>query len=614
VAPRVVSLQNQMLELNPRRLNSMSKLKLQMLVGASTLAIGLTGLSGAANSATVQFYGGGSSLISVYMQQAFNCYGNINPLIVRNPLALKTLNNFDYVGTKGAPQDCATQHVNTKTSLHYDSAGSGVGIAGVFSHDPSSAAPNGYGDIDPNTSGEQDMPAISFGMSDAGLGATDVGYWDNGSDNGDPVGCSGGQHEQLICVVAPGETAHPPATYPNPHQHRGPMVQIPISVDPVAFAYDPTYKKSANSDGSVIKSYHLNIKFAHSDGSGGLRLDQTAYCTIFNGIFATSGAGPITNWNDSRLKSLNGGQSLEDPADIADNDPGGTWWANTGVPLQIAGRGDSSGTTSIFTRHLARVCGSTGINLTGNQFADGATTLPLSLQGGTFDGTTATGVVLGKFTLATGSGNLAKYVAFLAVPANGTTQTQGNLAYLGADFVAPANTVNGQNAYNLNSADLKNHNGRFQAATGLNALAAFGSLTPPQSDSQGHYNLTSCSGPTDRCRSHPYDWVEPVSKSSPLADPTAKTAYPVVGTTNALLYTCYTNAQVASLTTKFFTWYLKSATIQEVPDGLLTKNGLAALPAPWRTAVTETFMNNSSGLNLNILAAGTGTCSTNDGG
>jgi ABC-type phosphate transport system substrate-binding protein len=595
-----------MLELNPRRLNSMSKLKLQMLVGASTLAIGLTGVASGASAAT-QVYGGGSSLISVYMQQAFNCYGQINQLIIRSPLSLKTLSNFNYVGTKGSPQDCATQHVSNKTSLHYDSAGSGVGIAGVFSHDPSSTAPNGYGDIDPNTGGEQDMPAISYGMSDAGLSATDVGYWDNGNDNGDPVGCVGGTKEQSVCVVAPGETAHPPTTYPNPHQHRGPLIQFPVSVDPVAFAYDPTYKKITSGDGGTTTSYHLNIHFAHSDGSGGLRLDQTAYCTIFNGVFATAGAGPITNWNDSRLKTLNGGVSLVDPTDPAGE-------AGFNVGLQIAGRGDSSGTTSIFTRHLARVCGTTGINLTGNQYADGATTLPGALQGGTFDGTNSTGVVLGKFTLATGSGNLAKYVAFLAVPGAGQTLTQGNLAYLGSDFVAPANGVNGNNTYNLNSADLKNHSGKFEAANGGNALAAFGSLSPPQSDAQGHYDLTSCSGPSAKCRAHPYDWVEPVSKTSPLADPTAKTAYPVVGTTNILAYTCYKVAQVAKLMPRFVQWYTNSNTIQEVPDGLLTKNGLAALPKPWSVAIGETFTNNSTGLNLNILPAGTGACSSADGG
>ncbi len=578
----------------------MSKLKLQMLVGASTLAIGLTGVAGTANAATTNVYGGGSSLISVYMQQAFNCYGQINPLIIRSPLSLKTLANFDYVGTKGTPQDCSTTHVSGPSSLHYDSGGSGNGIAGVFSHDPSSTAPNGYGDIDPNTPGEQDMPSISYGMSDAGLSSTDVGFWNSGNDDQGPTNtCT--VKEQGVCVVAPNETAHPPTTYPNPLQTRGAMIQFPISVDPVAFAYDPTYKKVADGSGNVT-SYHFNIKFAHSDGSGGLRLDQPAYCAIFNGIAEGT---PITNWNDSRLQALNGGQSLKDPTD-----PSSTF----SVTLQIAGRGDSSGTTSIFTRHLARVCGTTGINDPNNQYINGATTLPTSLQGGTFDGTTATGVVVGKFTLATGSGNLAKYVAFTAVPSANTTATQGNLGYLGADFVAPANTVNGNNTFNLNSADLKNHNNKFEAANGANAATAFGSLSPPQSDSKGHYDLSSCSGASAKCRAHPYDWAEPVDKSSPLADPTASTSYPVVGTTNGLLYTCYANAKIEGVVKKYFTWYLKSFTVQEVPDGLLTKNGLASLPTPWRVAVTETFLNNNSGLNLTIDKAGSGVCTGVSGG
>jgi ABC-type phosphate transport system substrate-binding protein len=585
----------------------MSNLKLQMLVGASTLAIGLAA-SSMADAAVIQAYGGGSSLISVYMQQAFNCYGNINPLIIRSGPALKTLANFNYTGTKGNPQDCSSKHINTKGSLHYDSGGSGNGIAGVFSHDPSAAAPNGFGDIDPNTVGEQDMPVISFGMSDAGLSSTDVGFWDNGNDDQGPNNtCT--VKEQGVCVVAPGQTANPTVTYPNPHQHRGALIQFPISVDPVAIAYDPAYKKVENAGGTATTTYHFNIHFAHSDGSGGWRLDQTAYCTIFNGTFAGS---PITNWNDSRLKVLNGGVSLQDTQDIADN--GTTDWDTNGVPLQIAGRGDSSGTTSIFTRHLARVCGSTGINLAGNQFADGATTLPLSLQGGTFDGTNATGVVLGKFTLATGSGNVAKYVAFTAVPAAGQTLKQGNIAYIGSDFVAPANSVNGNNTFNLNSADLKNHNNRFEAATGANAASAFGSLAPPQSTAAGHYDNSSCGGASSRCRIHPYDWAEPVSKTSPLADPTAKTAYPIVGTTNALLYSCYSDAHRTALIDRFFAWYLNSGTVDEVPDGLLTKNGLASLPRSWLIAITETFVNNNSGLNLNISTAGSTTCATQDGG
>src|ERR1700754_2583377 len=140
----------------------MSKMKLMLLSGACVLA------AGAANAADTKVYGGGSSLISVYMVQAFNCYGNPQQLIIRSPLSLKTINPFNYVG-RGQAQDCSTDHVVANSSLFFDSASSGVGIAGIFSHDPSSTAPNGYGDIDPNTSGEQDMSAISYGMSDAGL-------------------------------------------------------------------------------------------------------------------------------------------------------------------------------------------------------------------------------------------------------------------------------------------------------------------------------------------------------------------------------------------------------------------------------------------------------------
>lgn len=583
----------------------MRKLKTMMLTGACVLAAGVTGLSGAANAGpATKVYGGGSSLISVYMVQAFNCYGNPQQLIIRSPLSLKTIAPFDYTGTKGNPQDCATQHVSLKSDLFYDTAGSGIGIAGVFSHDPRASAPNGYGDIDPNTGGEQDMPAISYGMSDAGLSATDVGFYNNGNDDQGPTNpCT--VPEQKICVVAPGETAHPPTTYPNPAEHYGAMVQFPVSVDPVAFAYDPAYKKVTSADGQSTTSYHFNIKFAHADGSGGWRLDRAAYCTIFNGV--AEGGSALTNWNDPRLKALNGGVSLVDPTDPAGD-------AGFNVPLQIVGRSDSSGTTSIFTRHLAHVCGTLGINDPNNQYADGATTLPVSLQGGTYDGTTTTGEVLGKFTLANGNNLVAQYVAFRDVPAAGQTLKQGRVGYLGADFVAPANSVNGNNDYNLNSADVKNHDGKFLAANGANAAHAFGSLAPPQSTSSGKYDGSSCPSASAKCRAHPYDWVEPVSKTSPLADPLGKSSYPVVGTTNVIMYTCYADANVATLMKKYFTWYVKNYTVQEVPDGLLTKNGLASLPSPWRTAITETFLNNGSGLNLTIDKAGSGVCTGVQGG
>ncbi|HEX3943509.1 MAG TPA: substrate-binding domain-containing protein [Rhizomicrobium sp.] len=576
----------------------MSKLKHALLVGACTASAAIAMSLTPAGAATTQAWGGGSSLIGPYMRQAMDCYGNPEPLIVRGPpVQWQTIQPFNYTGP--SPQDCSTKHTNTGITLWYDSASSGVGIANFFSHDPTSDYANGYGDTNPNQGGEQDMPYISYGMSDAGLSQSDVGVYINGNDNNGPnAACS--VPEQGVCVVAPSETPNPPTTFANPNKTYGAMVQFPVSVDPVAFAYDPTYKKVGNADGSVT-SYHFNIHFAHADGSGGLRLDAATYCQIFNGTFATGGSGPITNWSDSRLKKLNGNISLQDPQDIADN---GAWNSSTAPSLQIVGRSDSSGTTSIFTRHLANVCAT----VAGNQYSDGSTTLPANLIGGNYDGNNVTNEQLGKFTVAKGSGLVAQYVAFRATPAAGQTLTQGHIGYLGADFVLPAVLVNGQNSYGLNSADLKNSSGRFEPATGKTALFAFGSISPPQSDAKGHYDLSSCPGANSRCRAHPYDWAEPISKTSPLANPTALNAYPLVGTTNIVAYTCYKNPKVAKSLSLFAGWYTKSQTVQEVPLGILAANGLSSLPAQWRTAIQESFVTGTDGLNLNIQGTGTGHC------
>ncbi|MBV9570051.1 MAG: substrate-binding domain-containing protein [Alphaproteobacteria bacterium] len=581
----------------------MLTLKHALLAGVCAVSA-VAMLPGAANAAktATPAWGGGSSLIGPYMRQAMDCYGLPEPLIVRGPpVQWVPISPFNYQG--GKAQDCAVTHVNTKAVLWYDSASSGVGQANFYSHDPKSDYPNGYGDTNPNKSGEQDMPYVSFGMSDAGLGVAEVNIYNNGNDNNGPNNaCS--TPFQTVCVVAPGETPNPPVTFANPQQTYGSMVQFPVSVDPVAFAYDPVYKKVADAQGHITK-YTFNLNFGHQDDSGGLRLDAPTYCAIFNGVFATGGAGPITSWGDSRLKALNGGQSLQDPDDISDN---GAWGGGNPAPdLQIVGRGDSSGTTSIFTRHLAKVCE----NVTGNQYADGKTTLPASLIGGTFDGNNVTGEVLGKFTVASGSGNVAKYVAFTATPADGQTQQWGKLGYLGSDFVLPAVLVNNNNAFGLNSADLKNSHGNFEPADGDHALVAFGSVTPPQSDKKGHYDLSSCS---TRCRSHPYDWVEPVSKTSPLANPTGTTAYPVVGTTNLLAYTCYSDSKVKDVMTGFTGWYLKSPTVQDSKNGILSLNGLAAMPKAWQTAITESFVSGADGLGLNIQTGGQGHCAGVTGG
>ena len=547
----------------------MPKLKTHFVATACLALAGGAIFATDASASSSDIYGAGSSLVAPYARQAGDCYAEPTQLIFKGtPPSFVSVAPFNYVNPPHS-QDCSTTHVKTDRTIHYISTGSGTGIAGIFSHDPTK-----YGFVDAGQT--QYFPEVHFGMSDAGLSTTDVGIY------------NGGGVEQGVTVVAPGVTPGA-GQYGNPKELYGPLVQFPISIDPVAVAYDPVYKKVYT--GGTPTTYKFNIHVPRADGSGGLHLDAATYCKIFN--------GQITNWNDPALKALNGHTSLEDPADPT---PTASW----SVPLQIVGRSDSSGTTSIFTRHLANVCAA----LSGNAFADGATTLPSGLAGGVYDKTqvnnAAPGETLGKFTEANGSDGVAKYVAFTTDPDSTTTTiTQGRLGYLGPDFALPAVLNTAANTYGLNTASLKNASGQFEAPTAGTAQKAFATIAPPQSDASGHYDNTQ---PGDRTA--PDSWVQPVSKTSPLANPTTSGSYPMMGTTNFLGYTCYKNAGQLSSVNGFITWYFGQQINTDSVNGILAKAGLAPVPMAWRTAIKETFTNNSQSLGLNFAKVGTaGACS-----
>lgn len=74
--------------------------------------------------------------------------------------------------------------------------------------------------------------------------------------------------------------------------------------------------------GSVVLSYNL-------EGVGALRLSRAAYAGIF--------LGTITRWNDPKIVATNASAKLPD------------------APINVIVRADSSGTTFVFTRHLAEV-------------------------------------------------------------------------------------------------------------------------------------------------------------------------------------------------------------------------------------------------------------------
>jgi phosphate transport system substrate-binding protein len=556
-----------------------------LLAGAVSLATLLAGSANAAAPTTLtNIFGGGAGLVAQEVWQAADCYGNETDLYVAtgNPLGstapvVSNPSTFNFVGSPA--QDCSTTHYETsgKSALNYLFENSGNGIKSIYAHDITKlgVTPSGW-----------TSPTVQFSFSETALDINDVSIYNSGGTGGH-VG---------LTVVAPGVTPGA-GQVANPAQHYGALVQIPFIIAPVGIVYDPVYKKVYNTDTSVTK-YKFNIHFPRTDSSGGLRLNVATLCQIFN--------GQITNWNDPALKKANGNASLEDPTDPT---PAKSW----GLPLQIVGRSDSAGATNVFSRHLAAVCA--GVSYSGgvtNQYPDAASTLPSTLIGasylkGTGSNPPPSGETAGKFTVASGADGVAEYVAFSRTPDSGTTSiTQGRIGYTGVDLALPAVLNTGANTYGLNTATLQNNSGHWIAPTPTAALAAFASQLPPESDADGTYDPSVT---TNGQRVNPQDWVQPNLKISYMADPVVSGAYPITGTANALLYTCYSTSNKYKVLNGFFTWFYGQKLINTTKTGLLNEAGVSPLPLAWRTAIKNTFLTSTlSGLNLQINVKGKGAC------
>lgn len=591
----------------------------RVMTGTCALVLGGAGFSSAGYATGTTVYGAGSSLVAPYAREEFDCFGHDANLYFQNatPANAPTVTNplsFTYNGTQctslneitgnGAPPVAAP--IDSTSTLNYESTGSGTGIKAIFRHDATA-----IGAL-PSTWPSAPL-GVQYALAETSLDATDVSIWNSGNDSaynsGTNVCSSSGTEHVGLCIAGPGETPGGSNQYANPAQSYGALIQIPMLVTPVAIAFDPVYAKVLNADNSVTE-YKFNLRFPRANGSGGLRLDQATFCKIFN--------GQITNWNDPAIKALNGNKSLEDP-----NDP--TPAQHWSVTLQIVGRSDSSGTTSLFTRHAAAICPSVSYTSpTVNNYTSVTTTLPSAILGPTYNknqgpNVAPAGETPGKFTVANGSDGVAQYVGFTQTPTTvGVAMLQGRIGYVGPDYALPY--VNNTHATPsvLMTATLKNHAGTWEIPTPGTAAVAFGSQLPPQTSnaSTGYYDASATS---TGLRSNPQDWVQGTTTSSYLADPTPATAYPIVGTSNMIFYTCYKSGYSLNTMVGFLKWYGTAAEINGATTGLLQEAGFSAVPTVWRKAIQNTFITPSaaagtSSLNLEPDAAGFGVCSSKVGG
>jgi hypothetical protein len=593
----------------------MTSFKFHLLAAAAVVSAFGAGSAQAqfAYSPTV-IRGAGASLPAVALRQTLDCYGVKTPLAfsgaasATNPLTIADGNyanaaaatlgsRFGCADPVGAAGSLTNRVVQKDVDARYISTGSGAGRTAWVSHaSPAVTFPAGWVDAS--------YPyGVQFAFSDDPAAASLLTSYNTTvlSATTDPNGAAVGAGTAASRYGAP--------------------IQIPIFVAPVTFAYDPIYAREVQLVGGVntVVSFKYKIPVARADGSGGMRLTKAQYCAIFNGV--------ITNFNQL-------------PATVVDKDPLDT--APFNVPIKLVGRSETSGTSVLFTRALAAQCtgpNNTTLNVTfrdgtvhpiPNKFVNAENLLPRSgavtiagtgytgastisptnsISGAFFDKATSTITIgaeaPGLFTVANGNDGVALAIHVQDQPniaILGDRKQNGRWGYVGPDYTLPAAAYTGATpGFGLFTASLQIGTGTTYAdPSPANASAAYGTLQPPQS--KGTAGAYDAAGVGDRA--NPLNWVQLADKSVPLANPVK--GYPVVGSSNALLYTCYFDQasrravvgafanMVGKVTKDDLNQAMPAKLATDPKFGTFALNGLAPLPAGWQTAINETFFKNST--------------------
>lgn len=563
------------------------------LLGATAVAIGL------ANPAYAQLvfpaaelHAAGATSVQDVLPKEFTCVSStkfaagtsVQSFTVNADATVSARNygNGSYTGTDGA-FDCSAKSIQPNISVRYIGTGSGSGrkllTATTFGAGWTAIAPQVY------SGGTLTSTPIAF--PNAAVFGSDVSTWTvaHFAMSDGPMGSSDF------------------STFAANHASAGASVQFPLYVVPVALGYSPVYAIGTSNG----KTYTFNIQ-----NGGTLHLSKRAYCGIFNGT--------IKNWNSPYItatnigvtgtvkgKPVNGAIALFDTT----NDTAARWSAE-GAPIRLVGRADGSGTTDIFSRHLASVCGSAD-PLNTNKFTNAGEQLPYAAASGidmrwvrgdspyfptstkTFAGTTNTltgiayvnnttgfadldltpghtalteGVTVsatagtngsGKFIVASGGGNVAKAILSLSasVPGSGITSADGSMlfngkiGYISADNVQPANASGPAAAALEIGSTYANGTGKKPAwalPTAATANAAFGKTVLPP-ESDAKGTYVAGSTP-GLTRANPADWYNALYVAgSPLSNPSV--GYPMTGTTQFNTGTCFKDPAVRNAITAF---------------------------------------------------------------
>jgi len=111
----------------------------------------------------------------------------------------------------------------------------------------------------------------------------------------------------------------------------------------------------------------------------------------------------------------------------------------------------------------------------------------------------------------------------------------------------------------------------------------------------------------------PTAWVQGNSPDSPIADPSASGAYPLIGTANGVACTCYHSRDQEKSLAGVMSYISDAAINVDLEKASWQPAGLAPLSKQWRAAIKTTFLSNSDGLNLELEPVGKGSVCSQSG-
>lgn len=332
----------------------------------------------------------------------------------------------------------------------------------------------------------------------------------------------------------------------------------------------------ANSDAALSTAQITSYKAALGTTNG--PLIQIPYIVtpitipVINAPAVTSTTTPQTTPNQAHSIALNDDDlcgifsgKLQTWNQVINPETGATYSSTSHITVVY--RADGSGTTELLTRHLAAVC-TTSNTASGVTFKDSLT----------FTDSFPSGFPAGSsFVSASGSGGVRNTLVTLS--GAGTAA----VAYLSPDytntFLAPSSS---SASSQLQLASLLNaKDGKYYAPTAGNATTALGTIAPPS---------------TKNLASNQANWVP--NAGNPAS------GYPVSGTSQIILSQCYASPAVTTAVVDYLNGHYNNASYAAIVHG----NGFDTVPstvAPgatqsYQTAITNDFLSNTSGFNLNI--------------